>query len=242
MKEKITSFSKRFDSTLLRPDVTREEVDTFIEKSIESNVRAIVVPWYLMPQLVKRVSGTSITVAHGTGFPLGYETTESKAEDSRRALSLGPEVTDIDITVNISAIKSGDWQYFREEISTLTEPLADKICKVIIEVSYLTPEEIEKASAILSELPHVDYIKTGTGFGNRATTTDDVKIIRAAVQAQKGIKVSGGVKTLAQVKEFLAAGADIFGSSNAIAICEEFAATYPGAMDIAGDAHGYLSR
>lgn len=236
MKEEITRFSKRFDSTLLRPEVTRREVDTFIEESINSDVRAIVVPWYLMPRLVERVKGTSVSVAHGTGFPFGYETTETKAEAARGALSLGPQVTDIDITANVSAIKSGDWDYFRDEISLLSEPLKDKVCKVIIEVSYLTPDEIARASEILAELPHVDYVKTGTGFGSRATTPDDVKIIREAVQTRTGIKVSGGVKTLAQVEEFLDAGADIFGSSSAIAICNEFATTYPGKQDIAGDA------
>ncbi|TVQ37650.1 MAG: deoxyribose-phosphate aldolase [Spirochaetaceae bacterium] len=235
MPETISAFSKRFDSTLLRADATRHEVEAFIERSIECDVRAIVVPWYLMPRVVRRVAGTTVRAAYGTGFPLGHDTTESKAETARRARELGPGLTDIDITANISAIKSGDWDYFRNEIDVLSQPLADLVCKVIIEVCYLTPREIATACRMLAELPYVDYIKTGTGFGTRATTTEDVKIIREALGDRKGIKVSGGVKTLEEVRQFLAAGADIFGSSSAIAICEQFRRSYPAAVDLDAD-------
>jgi len=231
--EQIDRFSKRFDSTLLKATATVKESEVFIDDSISYGFRAIVVPWYLMDRVVRKVRGTDISAACGAGFPFGFETTETKAYMIRQSLRLGPEVRDIDITANISAMKSGDWDYFEREISYLSGLLKDVICKVIIEVSYLDAVEIEKACSILMKLPHVDFIKTGTGYGSRATTVEDVRIIKRVVGDEKGIKVSGGVKSLAQVEEFMAAGADIFGSSSAMAIYREFAEKYPGRTDLA---------
>ncbi|MFO7882862.1 MAG: deoxyribose-phosphate aldolase [Kosmotogaceae bacterium] len=224
--EKINKFSKRFDSTLLKPNITKNEVDFFIDESVKRDFRAIVVPWYLMKNVVKRVRGTGISAACGSGFPFGYETTETKAHMIKSSLELGPEVQDIDITANISAIKSGDWKYFEKEITYLSKLLKDITCKVIIEVSYLTKEEIKKACSILLNIPHVDFVKTGTGFGPKATTVKDVKAMYEILGGEKGIKVSGGVKSLSQVEDFVQAGADIFGASRAIEIYDEFVERY----------------
>lgn len=228
----IKSFQKRFDSTLLKAAATRREAEIFIEESVACDFRAVVVPWYLMDKVVASVRGKDISAACGSGFPFGFDSTETKAYMINEALALGPEVRDIDITANISAMKSGDWNYFEEEISYLSGLLKDITCKVIIEVSYLESKEIEKACSILLNLPHVDFVKTGTGYGSRATTVDDVKTIKSVVGDKKGIKVSGGVKTLSQVEDFVAAGADIFGSSSAIEIYKEFVDKYPGQTDL----------
>lgn len=225
--ERINKFSKRFDSTLLKPNITKKEVDSFIDKSIRRNFRAIVVPWYLMKEVVRRVKGTGISAACGSGFPFGYETTETKAYVIKKSMELGPEVRDIDITANISAMKSGDWKYFENEIAFLSGLLKDITCKVIIEVSYLTEEEIKKACSMLLNIPYVDFVKTGTGFGSRATSIKDVEVIHGVLGGGKGIKVSGGVKTLSQVEDFVKAGADIFGASRAIEINDEFNERYP---------------
>lgn len=225
--ERINKFSKRFDSTLLKPNITKNEVDTFISESTKRDFRAIVVPWYLMKDVVMRVKGTGISAACGSGFPFGYETTETKAYMIKRSLELGPEVRDIDITSNISVMKSGDWNYFENEIAFLSGLLKGITCKVIIEVSYLTEEEIKKACSILLNIPHVDFVKTGTGFGSRATSVKDVEIMYKVLGGRKGIKVSGGVKSLSQVEDFVKAGADIFGASRAIEIYDEFNVRYP---------------
>ncbi len=230
--EKITGFSKRFDSTLLKANATYEEVDRFIDESVACDFRAIVVPWYLMDRVVAKVSGTNVAAACGSGFPLGYDTTDVKEYMIKKSLELGPAMTDIDITANISAIKSGDWGYFRREIEHLSSLLRNKTCKVIIEVSYLTTAEIEKACSILVEIPGVDYVKTGTGYGSRATAIEDVETIHRIVRGLLGIKVSGGVKNLSHVENFIRAGADIFGSSNAIGIYREFLEKYPGYNDL----------
>ena len=151
--EKITGFSKRFDSTLLKANATYEEVDRFIDESVACDFRAVVVPWYLMDRVIAKVSGTTVAAACGSGFPLGYDTTDVKEYMIKKSLELGPSMTDIDITANISAIKSGDWGYFRREIEHLSSRLRNKTCKVIIEVTYLTTAEIEKACSILVEIP-----------------------------------------------------------------------------------------
>jgi len=238
----ITRFSKRFDSTLLKATATIKESEVFIDDSISCDFRAIVVPWYLMDRVVRKVRGKDISAACGSGFPFGFETTETKAYMIRESLRLGPEVRDIDITANISAMKSGDWDYFERELSYLSGLLKDVVCKVIIEVSYLETSEIEKACSILMKLPYVDFVKTGTGYGSRATTVEDVRIIKRVVGDEKGIKVSGGVKYLSQVEKFMAAGADIFGSSNAITIYREFNEKYPGRADLACKEHEWRQK
>ena len=201
MTERIEKFSKRFDSTLLSANATRAEIEAFTDRSIECDFRAITVPWYLMQIVVERVKGKGIRAACGVGFPLGFDSTEVKAFTIARCLELGSEVTDIDITANISAMKSGDWEYFKREIEHLSGLLKDRVCKVIIETPYLTPGEIIRASSLLMKMPFVDYVKTGTGYGPKPVTLEEVGLIYEVLQGEKKIKVSGGIKGLSQVED-----------------------------------------
>ncbi len=218
-------FSKRFDNTLLKPESTWDEIVNFVGETLKYDFRNLVVPWYAIPYAIERVSGTGVGINVGPGaFPFGFASTTLKMKEIEYYLSLGEAVTDFDIMMNISAVKSGDWDFIRKELRALSEPVkrAGRICKFIIETSRLTEEEIIRVCEILLDVPTVDYVKTGTGFGPRDTSYRDVEVISSVVSGKKLIKVSGGVRTLKQVEEFIRLGAAIFGSSSSVTIVEEY--------------------
>jgi len=139
-------------------------------------------------------------------------------------LSLGEAITDFDIVINISAVKSKDWDYLKKEFVVLSEPVkkANRVCKFIIETCRLTEDEIVKVCELIVDVPTIDFVKTGTGFGPRATSYRDVELINSVVAGKKEIKVSGGVRTLEQVEKFMELGASVFGSSSSVAILAEY--------------------
>jgi len=196
----------------------------FIDESIKYNFRNVVVPWYAIPYAISKVKGTEVGVNVGLGFPLGYSSIEMKLQEIKYYVSLGKEVTDFDIVINISAVKSENWEYLEREIRTLSQVVKkeNRVCKFIIETSRLSEEEIVKVCEIIVDVPTVDFVKTGTGFGPRATTYRDVELINSVVEGKKKIKVSGGVRTLEQVERFISLGAKVFGSSSSVKIVEEF--------------------
>jgi len=218
------SICKIFDNTLLKPEATWSHISAFIDKSIKYGFRNVVVPWYAIPYAIKKVRGTEVGVGVGLGFPLGYSSVEMKLQELKYYISLGKEVTDFDIVINISAVKSKNWEYLKKEIRTLSQIVKkeNRVCKFIIETSRLSEEEIVKVCEIIVDIPTVDFVKTGTGFGPRATTYRDVELINSVVEGKKEIKVSGGVRTLEQVERFISLGAKVFGSSSSVEIVEEF--------------------
>jgi deoxyribose-phosphate aldolase len=218
-------FSKRFDNTLLKPESTWNEIVIFIDETISYDFRNLVIPWYAIPYASKRVRDTDVGINVGPGaFPFGFSPTELKLREIQYYLTLGETVTDFDIVINISAVKSMDWDFVEKEMRVLSEPVkkAGKVCKFIIETSRLTEEEIVKVCQIIVDVPTVDYVKTGTGFGPRETSYRDVELINSVVEGKKLIKVSGGVRTLEQVQEFMKRGASIFGSSSSASIVDEY--------------------
>jgi deoxyribose-phosphate aldolase len=229
MKKDI-SFNRRFDNTLLKPESTWEEIVSFVDETVSYNFRNVVVPWYSIPSLViEKVKGTEVGINVGPGgFPFGMVTTEMKMREIQYYLSLGETVTDFDIVINVSAVKSCNWDYLRREFVVLSEPVKkeNRICKFIIETSRLTEEEIVKVCELLVDVPTIDFVKTGTGFGPRATSYRDVELINSVVSEKKEIKVSGGVRTLEQVEKFMELGATVFGSSASVSILKEYQKKY----------------
>jgi len=226
--KKIENFNRLFDNTLLKPEATWQQIEDIIDESLEYNFRNVVVPWYAVPYAVKKVKGTDVGVNIGVGFPFGYVPTELKLNEIDFYANLGKETTDFDMVANISLVKSEKWDDVKQELKTISERVKkfDRIAKIIIETSRLTDDEIVKISEVIMRIPTIDFIKTGTGFGPRKTTVNDVKLIYSVTQGDKKIKVSGGVKTLPQVEEYLDAGADIFGASASLSILNEYNEKY----------------
>lgn len=152
------------------------------------------------------------------GFPNGYNTTEVKAFEAKQALLDGAD--EIDMVINIGALKSGNADYVENEIKTLKEVCGDKCLKVIIETCLLTEDEKKTMCRIVSAAG-ADYIKTSTGFSNAGATHDDIKLFKKYVSPSVKIKAAGGIHTLEDAAEFLSEGADRLGTSAIVGIAEK---------------------
>ena len=150
-------------------------------------------------------------------FPLGANTTAIKAMEARRALREGAR--EIDMVLNVGALKSGEYELVKEDIAQVAEAAHEVggLCKVILETSLLTDEEKVVASSLAKEAK-ADFVKTSTGFGSGGATVYDVALMRETVGPEMGVKASGGVRTLEDVEDMIAAGASRIGASAGVQI------------------------
>lgn len=151
------------------------------------------------------------------GFPLGYCNTEAKVAETKKALEDGAD--EIDMVINITDVKNGDYKKVEEEIALLKEVCGDKVLKVIIETCYLTEEEkIAMCKAVTNA--KADYIKTSTGFGSSGATLSDVLLMKANIGPDVKIKAAGGIRTKEAMVEYLEAGCDRIGCSSTAVLFE----------------------
>jgi deoxyribose-phosphate aldolase len=154
------------------------------------------------------------------GFPLGANSTYTKAKETENAYLHGAR--EMDMVINISALKSGDYDYVRNDIEAVVKA-SPALVKVILENCYLTKEEIAIACHLCTEAD-AQYVKTSTGFGPSGATAEDVKLMRESIAPDMKVKAAGGIATLADVKAMLAAGADRVGMSRTAGVLAELAA------------------
>lgn len=223
MNRENFEISKLFDSTLLNSDTSLEKVVQFVKQSVEYDVRAVVIPWCYIPIASKLIEETTVGLVVGIDFPLGYSPIEMKLEEIDYYSRSYPQVTDFDVMVNHCAIKSRDWDFFRREVEQIAKFIKkkEKVCKIILEVTRLSQDELLKSCQIIANVDGIDYVKTGTGFGPRPVSYEDVLLIKRVLDGKKKIKVAGGVRTVEQVRQFLKLGVDLFGSSHALEIIRE---------------------
>jgi deoxyribose-phosphate aldolase len=164
-----------------------------------------------------RLRGTSVVTCTVIGFPLGATTTAVKATEARKALREGAR--EVDMVINIGALKSGDYDLVRDDIAKVAEAAHEVggLCKVILETALLTDEEKVIASSIAKEAK-ADFVKTSTGFGPGGATVYDVALMRETVGPDMGVKASGGVRTVEDVEDMIAAGATRIGASAGVQI------------------------
>lgn len=204
------------DHTQLKAFATWEDIKKLCDEAIEYETASVCIP----PCYIKRVHdtyGEKINICTVVGFPLGYSVTEAKAAETKQALLDG--ASEIDMVVNISDVKNGDYEAVRKEIATLKEIVKDKILKVIIETCYLTEEEKIAMCKAVTEAG-ADYIKTSTGFGTAGATLDDIRLFKANIGPEVKMKAAGGVKTVEDMETFLAEGCDRIGTSSAIKLVQ----------------------
>ncbi len=205
------------DHTLLKPDATAEDIDRICQEASDYGFASVCVN----PTWVKRCSenlrGTKVRVASVVGFPFGAMVPQVKATEARQAIRDGAR--EIDMVINIGALKSKDYDLVREDIARISEACREvgAINKVILETAMLTDEEKVVASQ-LARLAKADFIKTSTGFGGGGATVYDVLLMREAVGPGMGIKASGGIRTADDVREMVAAGATRIGASAGVSI------------------------
>lgn len=199
------------DHTLLKPVCTWEQIETLCKEAIEYKTASVCIP----PCYIKRVKNTfkqDVVIATVIGFPLGYMTTKAKEEETRQALLDGAD--EIDMVINITDVKNGDYQKVEEEIASLKKITGNKILKVIVENCYLTEEEkIAMCHAVTNA--GADYIKTSTGFGTEGATLKDVELFKKYIGKEVKIKAAGGIRSVEDMQAYIDAGCSRIGTSQA---------------------------
>ncbi len=207
------------DHTLLAPDATAQAVEALCAEAVAYGFKAVCVnPWHV-PRVAARLAGElplPITVA---GFPLGASQTAAKAREAGLAVEQG--AAEVDMVLNIGALKGGDAQTVRQDVAEVVRACAGRPVKVILETCLLSDAEKELACRLCVEAGAA-FVKTSTGFSRSGATEADVALLRRVVGPHVGVKASGGIRTAADLLRMLAAGADRIGASAGVAIVQEF--------------------
>jgi deoxyribose-phosphate aldolase len=221
------------DHTLLKPDATRTDIEQLCREAAEFHFATVCVNPSWVALAASLLRGTGVGVCSVVGFPLGATTADVKQYEARRAIYDG--ASEIDMVINIGALKSGDLRTVEKDIEAVVDPCRQcgVISKVIIEAALLTDEEKITAST-LSKAAGADFVKTSTGFGPGGATAADVALMRRVVGAEMGVKAAGGVRDLQGLKAMVAAGATRVGASAGVRIVQESKGAKPG-----GAASGY---
>jgi deoxyribose-phosphate aldolase len=207
------------DHTALKPDTTGAEVDTLCDEARHYGFAAVCINPVWVRRAAANLADTSVGVASVVGFPLGANTSVVKARETEQALDDG--ATEIDMVLNIGALKGGDFEAVRDDIAAVTSVTRPRgaICKVILETALLTDEE-KRAACRLAQQAGADYVKTSTGFGPGGATLDDVALMRETVGPVMGIKAAGGIRTADEARRMIEAGATRIGASSGVQIVE----------------------
>lgn len=207
------------EHTNLSPTITVSEVDQLAEEAIAFNLFGICVPPFWVKRAKRELGKEKVTLVTVVGFPFGYQMTETKLDEAKRALENGAD--EIDWVWNISSFKTG-LPWTKIELAKASKFIHDqqKILKVIIETSYLSNKEIVTACKLCSDAG-ADFVKTSTGFSNGGATIDHIQLLRKNLPEAVGIKASGGIKNYHQAKQMLEAGAERLGTSSGVTIVME---------------------
>ena len=204
-------YAEYIDYTNLKADATIDDIKNLCNDAIKYHFASVCVnPCYV--SLAKELlDGTIVNVGTVVGFPLGANTVRTKEMEALIAVEDGAD--EIDMVINIGALKNGDYDYVRNEIEDIMAAVDGKVLKVIIETCYLTDEEIGKITEICNDT-YVNFIKTSTGYGTRGVSLDDIDIINAHKNDILEIKASGGIRSIDMVDALIQKGVTRIGVSN----------------------------
>jgi deoxyribose-phosphate aldolase len=226
------------DHTLLKPEATRAQVLHLCAEAAEYGFACAMVNPTWTATAVEALKGTGMPVGVVIGFPLGASLSVSKAQEAAEVLKLGAH--DVDMVLNVGLLKSGDFEAVRQDIRGVVERAHGEgaIVKVILETCLLTFEEKLRA-AELALSAGVDFLKTSTGFSTGGATVDDIALLRGAAGVNAGVKASGGIRTLADARAMLEAGATRIGASASVRIVSELGGELGGVVGEAATGNGY---
>lgn len=208
--------SKYFDHTILKADATETQVEKICKEALEHDFASVCVNQYYTKFVAEQLKGSGVLVCTVVGFPLGMSDTRVKAFETRAAIEDGAQ--EIDMVINVGALKDGKYDYVLNDIRTLKEVCGkDIVLKVIIETCLLTDEEKVKACE-LSKEAGADFVKTSTGFSTAGAAAEDVALMRNTVGDAMGVKASGGIHTTEEAQAMISAGASRLGTSATLAI------------------------
>lgn len=206
----------RCDHTLLKPFSTWEDMIPICEDALKYHTASVCIP----PSFVKKAHETypELNICTVIGFPNGYNTTAVKVFEAKEAISEG--ASEIDMVINIGAMKAGDYDFVEREITALREATRGKILKVIVETCYLTEEEKIKVCELVTNTG-ADFIKTSTGFGPSGATIEDINLFKKYIGPKVKMKAAGGISTVEDLEAFVDAGCERIGTSRAIGLLKD---------------------
>jgi deoxyribose-phosphate aldolase len=211
--------AKFIDHTLLRADATEADIARLCEEAVEYGFASVCVPPCHVVQAARLLYGSEVAVGTVVGFPLGNQTTETKAFEARQAVELG--ATEVDMVIRIGSARAADFAAVLEDIRRVIAAAEPALVKVIIECC-LFEDAVKRRLAEIIAASGAAYVKTSTGFAASGATVDDVRLLAAAVSARVKIKAAGGIRDWSTCRAMLAAGAERIGTSAGAAIMQQW--------------------
>ena len=215
----LKQVAKTIDHSLLKPEMTRDEVKAGCEIAKKYDVASVCCKPADVEFCVELLKGSDVEVGTVVGFPHGSSATETKVFETKLAVSQG--ATEIDMVINIGWMKTGMYDQVQRDIEAVVAAANGKCVKVILENAYLTKDEIAKGSKLV-EAAGADYVKTSTGYAPTGATLEDIKIMKDNVSSKVKVKSAGGVRTLDVLLEYLDAGISRTGATTTATMLDEF--------------------
>ena len=204
-------YAEYIDYTNLKANATKEDIKNLCNEAMEYHFASVCVNPCYVELAHELLEGSTVNVGTVIGFPLGANTTRVKEMEALVAVEDGAD--EIDMVINIGAVKNGDYEYVKNEIEDIMAAIDGKTLKVIIETCYLTEEEIGKLTDICNET-YVNFIKTSTGYGTRGVILDDIDIINNHKNDILEVKASGGIRSIEMIENLIGKGVTRIGISN----------------------------
>jgi deoxyribose-phosphate aldolase len=216
---KGSQLARRIDHTMLKPDATPAEIEQLCEEALRYRFASVCVNPSYVPLATAKLGDTEVKVCTVIGFPLGATTTTAKACEAEQALDDG--ATELDMVLQLGALKSGDYDRVEEDIAVVAAVCHEGggLLKVIIETALLSDEEKVRACEI-AQGAEANFVKTSTGFAASGAKVGDVRLMRQTVGPQMGVKAAGGIHSYEEAMAMIEAGADRIGASAGVQIVE----------------------
>ncbi|HVS96869.1 MAG TPA: deoxyribose-phosphate aldolase [Puia sp.] len=215
----MSGLASYIDHTILKPTTTHIDINKICDEALEYGFAAVCVP----PSFVALARQSGARVATVIGFPFGYSVMRAKLAEVEQALADGAD--ELDVVINLTALKEGDWGMLAGEMQLLMEPIhrAGRLLKVIIESGVLTDEEIIRCCTLYGGMG-VDFLKTSTGYAEKGASIEAVRLMRQHLPPTVRIKASGGIRTAVLARQLIDAGASRLGTSSGVSlVCEQSA-------------------
>ncbi len=214
-----SAIASLIDHTILRADATRQDVVKVSREARQYNFASVCVNPYWVPLVASELAGSPVKVCTVVGFPLGATSTESKVAETEQAIRVGAH--EIDMVINVGALRSGDHEAVKLDIKAVVDAAhrSGAIVKVILETALLD-DNLKAIACTLCKMAGADFVKTSTGFSTAGATAHDVALMRSIVGPDLGVKASGGIRTLEDVRKMAAAGANRIGASASVKIVQ----------------------
>ncbi|HBN82977.1 MAG TPA: deoxyribose-phosphate aldolase [Clostridiales bacterium] len=207
------------DHTMLKPDAVWSDIKKCCDEAKEYGFGAVCVNGCYVQKTTEQLKDTTIKTVAVAGFPLGTQTTKAKVYEATLAIEQGAD--EVDMVINVGALKDQDYAYVVDDIKSVVEAIKGKaLLKVILETCLLTDEQVVMACQ-LCEKAGADFVKTSTGFNGPGASVHHVNLMKQTVGNRLKVKAAGGIRTLQQAKDMIEAGADRLGCSASVAIAKE---------------------